>query len=194
MNVYKKLTIIFLILVVFSPLAAGAQNVPEPEQQEEITEYIPPLPENQGGTFISFLGTIFKIAISLSVIIVFVYVTVFVLKMISAPGQGSEAQPNIGSLSMIDSLPLKPNQTLYMVSAGKEVLIIGATDREIKVLSTVTDPETVKEIIAEKEKKWNSARPFSEYMRTAQKKQYLKMYLKEYLDSVKNLLKGKKNS
>lgn len=191
MKEYKRVLLILLTAVcvcgVWSNVAL-AQDTGEP--QREVVEYIPPEPA-AASTFLGFLGTLLKIGVSLAIVIVFIYLTVYVLKnLTAAPGQRHDLQ--FGNLSVIDSLYLGPGRYVYMVNVAKEVLVLAASDKGLSLLSKIDDPDKVEELLKKRNERWQQAKPFQEYLHSAQKNQQLRRYVRGSLESLKNIFGSKK--
>jgi flagellar biogenesis protein FliO len=190
MNEYKRrIFLLALLLTVVAMVPLWAQGTKE--AATEVAEYIPPQPVGPPSTFWGFMGTMFKIAASLAVIIVFIYLTVYVLKNITV-ASGARVDLHFGNLSVVDSLYLGPGKYLYLVKAAHEVLVLSASEKDLVLLSKITDPEVVEELIKNRDEKWQQTKPFHEYFHAAQNTHQLRTYLRESLGSLKNMLKPKK--
>ncbi|MBN2483004.1 MAG: flagellar biosynthetic protein FliO [Candidatus Omnitrophica bacterium] len=179
--------VLFLTVAAVLPLWAQSPK----EAAPAVAEYIPPQPAGPPSTFWGFMGTMFKIAASLAVIIVFIYLTVYVLKNITA-ASGQRVDLHFGNLSVVDSLYLGPGKYLYLVKAAHEVLVLSASEKDLGLLSKITDPEVIEELIKKRDEKWQQTKPFREYLYAAQNTHQLRTYLRESLGSLKNMLKPKK--
>ncbi|MBD3264171.1 MAG: hypothetical protein GF375_03605 [Candidatus Omnitrophica bacterium] len=192
LSLKKVSALFFLALLVFSlscPLCLYSQE--EEPDEEEISDYVSPIPEAPAPTFGGFVGTVFKIGVSLSIIVIFIYLTVYVLKKITSPVRPGEGL-HFGNLSVVDSLHLGSNKVIYLIRVADEILVLSSTDKDFSLLSKIEDPSAVKNILEERKEKWEKAKPFGDYLRSARKKEQLKMYLKEYVGSVKNIFRKKK--
>jgi len=188
-NLMKEFKLCFLVLVFSFCCVSFVSAQEDPAQPDAVAEYVPSQPEAPPASFIGFVGTMFKIGISLSIIVLFIYLTVFVLKTVTASADYKDRETNMGSLALIDSLVLRPQQKVFLLKAGKEILVLGSSEKELSLLSKIEDQDTVEEIIKNREQLWKQAKPFGTYLAAAQKKHYLKMYVQEYMDSVKNIFK-----
>jgi len=191
MKEYKK--ILFVLITALCVCALWGQGAPAQdtgEPQSEVVEYIPPEPA-AGVTFMGFLGTLLKIGVSLAIIIVFIYLTVYVLKnLTSSPGQRQDLQ--FGNLSVIDSLYLGPGRYVYMVNVAKEILVLAASDKGLDLLSKIDDPQEVEDLLKKRNERWQQAKPFQQYLHSAQKNQQLRMYLRGSMESLKKMFGSKR--
>lgn len=185
------LSLAFFIFFLGPSLCLHAQDAETPEE-EAVSDYVSPIPEAPYPSFGSFIGTVIKIGVSLSIIVIFIYLTVYVLKKITSPGR-SQGDLNLGNLSVVDSLPLGSNKVIYLIRVAKEILVVSSTDKGFSLLSKIEDPSLVDAILNDSHKKWEEAKPFGDYLRSARKKEQLKMYLKDYLSSVKDIFRKKKS-
>ncbi|MBD3246359.1 MAG: hypothetical protein GF333_05045 [Candidatus Omnitrophica bacterium] len=193
MNAFKIILLIVFLTVPRTMPAAFAQTADSAQEaapEEEIAPYVAPSPGANVPSFGSLLGTIIQICISLAVIVVFVYLTVFVLKKLSGASR-AEPGPHYGVLSLVDSLSLGPNKSLYLVYAGRELLVVSLSDKGFSLLSRITEQEAVEEVLAKKKEEWEKAKPFREYLHAEQKKEMVKQYMKDYLSSMKDIFRGR---
>ncbi len=85
-----------------------------------------------------------KTAISLVVIVALIYITVFLFKK-SMERRGQT--PGGGKLlKAVDTLYLTPNRSIYLISAAEKILVVGATDHALNLLSEITDPVLIERV------------------------------------------------
>ena len=196
MKGFKVKGFFVFFLVAFFSGALYAQEIPEDmrqdRQEEALSDYVPSAPVVPRASFFNFVGLLLKLGLSLTIIIVFIYIAVFILKMLSVPQRHESAELSFGSLFMVDSVSLRLNQAIYLVYAGKDILIVASSDKGVSLLSKIEDPSIVSEILKKREEKWKKAKPFGEYLQSAKKKYHLKMYMKEYFNSLKQIFGRKK--
>ncbi len=178
------------IIVGMTSFCLAQETTVHGEKTEVLSDYVPPSPPAPAN-FGTFMGIILRIGISLIIIIVFIYLTAYVLKTLSVSFSPSRGL-NFGNLFVVDQLSLGPGKVIYLIYAGRDILVVSSSDKQISLLSRIDDPETVKDILEKREKKWQNLRPFKEYLEGARKKEYLKGYLRDYFKGLKNIF-GKKD-
>lgn len=71
-------------------------------------------------------------------------------------------------ISLLSSLNLSPSRTVYVLEVGKRVLVVGATQNQLSLLTEVTDPETVDEVRTQSAES-SAAGQFSSFLSVAKR-------------------------
>lgn len=185
----KKICLaLFLFLSLGSSLAYAQQKgtvVPKPV----VGEYVLPQPAGQQGEA-TFLGTLFKFAFSLVVIIVLVYVTVYVLKVVTARYKPSSVLE--GSMfDLLDSFCVGPNKNIYLVGINdKRILVLCVTDKEVTCLDKIDNGDEARELFAKTKDRLTTVRTFKDHFKSAQKKKVAQEHIKNYLNSLASVFGG----
>lgn len=187
----KKIALVLLLFFFLGSSFVYAQQKTVAAPKAVVGEYVLPQPAaTEGGA--TFLGTLFKFAFSLVVIIVLVYVTVYVLKVVTARYKPTSILE--GSMfNLLDSFCVGPNKNIYLVGInGKRILVLCVTDKEVTVLDKIENSDEAGEIFAKTKERLTTVRSFKDHFKSAQKKKAAQEYIKNYLNSLTSVFSGMK--
>ncbi|MGB9673559.1 MAG: FliO/MopB family protein [Anaerolineales bacterium] len=89
-------------------------------------------------TFTLFIGVVFK----LGLVLLLIYSSVIILHRLQA-NQNPQFKKHI---RIIETSHLSPHRSLHLIQLGSQIYLIGATDHEINLLSTVEDQEVLSSV------------------------------------------------
>ncbi|MCM8823456.1 MAG: flagellar biosynthetic protein FliO [Candidatus Omnitrophica bacterium] len=135
---------------------------------------------------VNFFSATIKIIFSLIIIILCIYVTIYFLKRISLP-QRFEGRGGLGNIFLLDTLYLAPNRVIYLIYAGKNILVVASSDKGLSLLDKIEDHSLINDILNKKKEQWEKAKPFGVYLKGMQKKEYIRGYLARYFKSLRSL-------
>ena len=85
----------------------------------------------------SIPGLFVNIGLKLGVVILLIYITAFIINKL---GIGSLTPTKQRQLQILETLPLSSKRSLYLIKAGKQSLLIGATDQSVTLIAEL-EPE-----------------------------------------------------
>lgn len=91
-----------------------------------------------------WLGLLAGMGIKLAFVIGLIYAAIWALRRYVYRGRStlSDKRP----VSILGSLNLSPNRTVYVLSVGRKVIVVGATQNQLSTLTEITDPEALEEL------------------------------------------------
>ena len=95
----------------------------------------PPPPADLPADPSPFLDLAVTLFAFLAVILLAWFGARWLLRRLYGPGAGG------GRIRVLERVPLEPRRTLYVVEAGEKLLLVGATEHEIRVLGEFTRDE-----------------------------------------------------
>lgn len=147
-----------LVIFVSTSLLCWSQTeeVPAPEKSTPpAEEKIIPQSAEPGGTYLEYqepqpisapkaLPLLIKTVISLTIIVDLIYLSVYMIKQL----QNRRSQISQGGklIKTIDVLYLSPQRTIYLLGLPNKILVVGATDQNMNLLSEITEPGLVNDI------------------------------------------------
>lgn len=93
-----------------------------------------------------WLGLLAGMVVKLALVVALIYLAFVVLRRYFH--QGRVAASHKKPVSLLGSLNLSPNRTVYVLEVGRKVLVVGATQSQLSLLTEVTDPEAADEVRA----------------------------------------------
>jgi flagellar biogenesis protein FliO len=106
----------------------------------------------------SFAYLILKVVLALVVTGGFAVLTVMLIRRFMHPGATGELREEV---RLVGSVGLAPKKQIFLVRCFDRLLVIGATDSQMTLLSEVTDPNLIAEIDRQRPKgaaaRWNGA-------------------------------------
>ncbi|MCM8773665.1 MAG: hypothetical protein NC820_02875 [Candidatus Omnitrophica bacterium] len=191
MRGYKvsKFTIpIFTLFFFFTAFLVYSQSLSPNKvgEEEALPDYSLPqvIPTKMQG--VNFFSATIRIILSLIIVILCIYLTIYFLKKISLP-QRVEGKVSFGNIFILDTLYLAPHRVIYLIYAGKNILVVASSDKGLCLLDKIDDPSLISDILNKKKEQWEKAKPFGVYLRGMQKKEYIRGYLARYFKSLKSL-------
>ncbi len=141
--------------------ATGGNQVPAPEATG-VTAAIPNPDGTQAGQFAvrdyvdfdqataidgpssDWLGPLAGMVVKLAFVIALIYLVVRILKRYVYRGApvASARKP----VSVLSSVSLAPNRTVFVLDVAGKLLVVGATSSQMSLLTEVTDPQAVEEM------------------------------------------------
>lgn len=91
-----------------------------------------------------WLGLVAGMTAKLALVIALIYLAVRALRHYVY--RGGAVAPTKKPVSLLGSLSLSPNRTVYVLEVGRKVLVVGATQSQMSLLTEVTDPEAIDEM------------------------------------------------
>ncbi len=101
--------------------------------------YSEPTPLGSGG----FLGTLVRTIFSLAIVLGLLYVTLWMIRKISAAPAGASAG---AALQVVGRVYLSPKTIIYFVRVVDELLVIGTASGNISLLTSIRDERRITEI------------------------------------------------
>ena len=89
-------------------------------------------------------GSILDLLAKFGFILILLYASLHGLKMLSARQQGF-VEGASDRLSIVETHHLSSNRTLYLVSSGSKLLLVGGTDQQLTMLADLTDEDFIVE-------------------------------------------------
>ncbi|MCL5959302.1 MAG: flagellar biosynthetic protein FliO [Chloroflexi bacterium] len=120
----------------------------------------------EGGPSSDWLGLLAGMAVKLAFVLVLIFLAVKMLRRYVYHGQTPEA--NKRPVSLIGTLNLAPNRSVYVLEVGRKMLVVGASQTQLSLLTEVTDQEAIEELRGRAEDVSKSA-PFSALLGLAQR-------------------------
>jgi flagellar biosynthetic protein FliO len=84
----------------------------------------------------SNVSLIVSVCVKLALVIALIYGSLYVVRR----WQGGWFTPRKKHVTLLESTRLSPRQTLHLVRVGEQVLLVGATDQSVTLLTTVALP------------------------------------------------------
>ncbi len=175
--------------VVQKPAAPKADT-----QRPLVPEYAPPQPPAAEAGGATFLGTLFKFAFSLVVIIVLVYFTVFMLRTVTSKYRPSSILEG-GMFDILDSVSIGPQRSIYLVGINQvRILVLSISDKDVVLLDKIEDAQQVRDIFAKSKDKVANVRTFKEHFKGARQRKAAQDQLRLYFSGLTDFLRGSKKS
>ncbi len=86
-------------------------------------------------------GDILGLLLRLIVVVVVIFVSLYLLRLYTMRGRRPSSGGNV--VRVLDTIGLGSNRQMFLVDAGDKVLLIGATQTQLNLLSELTSPETL---------------------------------------------------
>lgn len=113
-----------------------------------------------------WFGLIGGMVLKLALVVGLIYVAFLVLRRYFT--RGKTVVQGKKPVSLLSSLNLSPSRTVYLLEVGKKVLVVGATQNQLSLLTEVTDPETVDEVRSQAAES-SAASQFSSFLNVAKR-------------------------
>ncbi|MCL5025291.1 MAG: flagellar biosynthetic protein FliO [Chloroflexi bacterium] len=94
-----------------------------------------------------WLGLVGGIALKLAFVVGLIYIAMWALRRYVYRDRGAIADKR--PVSLLGSLSLSPNRTVYVLEVGRKVIVVGATQNQLSMLTEITDPEAMDELRAQ---------------------------------------------
>jgi flagellar biogenesis protein FliO len=106
------------------------------------------LPEAGDNSSPGIFSTFFHIVLNLGLIIAFIFITVWCLKMVWEKRGISNSAEETKPIKILKSTYLAPRKAIHLVEVGNRILVLGVGNDEITRLDVITDPvemETIRQ-------------------------------------------------
>ena len=145
--------VVFILVLTMVLLSAGDafcqfKLAPDTLKAPSATSYAP-----------SMFGLIFKLVLSLGLIIGLIYLSTFLLKKLNM--RGTTGEVGGGSIKVIGRTFIGPKQCLYVVKIGEKFSVLGATEANINYITDLKKEDADK-YSAEPQKMLDSS-PFAKF-------------------------------
>jgi len=148
----RLISLIFLIIIIVSPLISQQDNIDQTQIQDEseliiLDEETPALFQDQDNLLIErsipFFGfwDVVRMILILGFVIACIYGLFFVLKK-----AGTQKFNEDSLITIISSKSIAAGKALHIVEVGNHVMVIGAAENSISALLEITDKETIDNI------------------------------------------------
>ncbi len=104
------------------------------------------LPEAGDSSSPGIFSTFFHIVLNLGLIVVFILITVWCLKMILEKRVNTSGADEAKPIKVLTSTYLAPRKTIHLVEVGNRILVLGVGNEEISRLDVITDPAEMETI------------------------------------------------
>jgi flagellar protein FliO/FliZ len=104
------------------------------------------LPEAVDSSSPSVLSTFFHIILNLGLIVVFIFITVWCLKMVWEKRGVTTSTDETKPIKILTSTYLAPRKAIHLVEVGNRILVLGVGNDEITRLDVITDPAEMETI------------------------------------------------
>jgi flagellar biogenesis protein FliO len=195
----RSLALLILLFLLLGTVNCFAQQKSLPQKAKSqvvektvVGEYNPPQPIATEGGPVNFMATLFKFAFSLVVVIVLVYITIYILNILTNKYRPSSILQG-GMFDLLDSFNLGANRSISLLGINdKRILILSVSEKDVALLDKIENSEEVKDILAKTKDKLNNSRTFGEHFKLARKKSAAEEQVKAYLKNVTGFFQGLK--
>ncbi len=91
-----------------------------------------------------WLGLLAGMIVKLALVIGLIYLAIKALRSYVYKGQGAFAAKK--PVSLLGSLNLSPNKTVYVLEVGRKILVVGGTQNQLSLLTEIQDQEAIDEV------------------------------------------------
>jgi flagellar biogenesis protein FliO len=94
-----------------------------------------------------WLGLLVSLVFKLGLVIALIYLTIRLLRIYIYRGKVAVSGPK--PVSLLGSLTIAPQGSVHLIEVGRKVLVVGATQSQMSLLSEITDPAEIGEVRAQ---------------------------------------------